>query len=278
MPQSEILEMAAEVVAAFVSNNPLPKGELPALIQTIHDFLARLSGGVENAAPNEEPKHPAVDPQIDHAGIFDLPGGRQKVQVAETALGYPWPDAGSISREMEASSRLSCGRARLRRDAVGIGQSDRSWTIGRKGRRAQAWTPAESRSSLIRVRVKRSYLPLRLFVALPRPSGGRRRPMRNDPSNDIRRGGICRKTAKLIEPRRSRRFELRATSRNLLHERCQRRLTLPRVVAQARPQRRRAHIRDVAKRLVPHLERSGFVVMKKPPIGGGAALGRGFGG
>jgi hypothetical protein len=30
----------------------------------------------------------------------------------------------------------------------------------------------------------------------------------------------------------------------------------------------------VAKRLVEHLERSGFVVMKRPPIGGGAALGR----
>ena len=60
MPQSETLEMAAEVVAAFVSNNPLPKSELPALFQTIHDSLARLSGGVENAAPNEEPMHPAV--------------------------------------------------------------------------------------------------------------------------------------------------------------------------------------------------------------------------
>jgi hypothetical protein len=32
----------------------------------------------------------------------------------------------------------------------------------------------------------------------------------------------------------------------------------------------------VAKRLVGHLGRSGFVVMKKPPIGGAAALGRGF--
>src|ERR1700691_165046 len=30
----------------------------------------------------------------------------------------------------------------------------------------------------------------------------------------------------------------------------------------------------VAKRLVEHLERSGFVVMKKPPIGGGAAITR----
>ncbi len=32
----------------------------------------------------------------------------------------------------------------------------------------------------------------------------------------------------------------------------------------------------VAKRLVEHLERAGFVIMKRPPIGGGAALGRGF--
>ena len=60
MAQSETLEMAAEVVAAFVSNNPLPKGELPALIQTLHDALTRLSVGVEDAAPNEEPKQPAV--------------------------------------------------------------------------------------------------------------------------------------------------------------------------------------------------------------------------
>ena len=34
----------------------------------------------------------------------------------------------------------------------------------------------------------------------------------------------------------------------------------------------------VAKRLVEHLERFGFVVMKKPPIGGGAAIGRGYDG
>jgi hypothetical protein len=32
----------------------------------------------------------------------------------------------------------------------------------------------------------------------------------------------------------------------------------------------------VAKRLVEHLERAGFVVMKRPPPIGGAALGRGF--
>ena len=34
----------------------------------------------------------------------------------------------------------------------------------------------------------------------------------------------------------------------------------------------------VAKRLVEHLERAGFVVMKKPAIGGSATLGRAFNG
>src|SRR5271167_4418446 len=60
MPQPITLEIAAEVVAAFVSNNPLPRGELPVLIQTIHDTLARLSAGGEDSAPKEEPKEPAV--------------------------------------------------------------------------------------------------------------------------------------------------------------------------------------------------------------------------
>ncbi len=60
MPQPITLEMAVDVVAAFVTNNPLPRGELPALIQAIHDTLARLSAGVETSAPKEEPKEPAV--------------------------------------------------------------------------------------------------------------------------------------------------------------------------------------------------------------------------
>jgi predicted transcriptional regulator len=61
MPQSNTLEMAAEVVAAFVSNNRLPKGELPAFIKIIHEALTGLSVGVvENVAPKEEPKQPAV--------------------------------------------------------------------------------------------------------------------------------------------------------------------------------------------------------------------------
>jgi hypothetical protein len=46
--------------------------------------------------------------------------------------------------------------------------------------------------------------------------------------------------------------------------------------------RKRVHNADeimaeiVAQRLVEHLERAGFVVMKRPPEIGGSALGRGF--
>jgi hypothetical protein len=46
--------------------------------------------------------------------------------------------------------------------------------------------------------------------------------------------------------------------------------------------RKRVHNGDeimaqiVARRPVDHLERSGFVVMKKPPSAGAAALGRGY--
>jgi hypothetical protein len=32
----------------------------------------------------------------------------------------------------------------------------------------------------------------------------------------------------------------------------------------------------VAKRLVRHLERAGYVVMKRPPLGGHSQIGRGF--
>jgi hypothetical protein len=46
--------------------------------------------------------------------------------------------------------------------------------------------------------------------------------------------------------------------------------------------RKRVHQADeymaaiAAERVVRHLERAGFVVMKKPPLGGHSAIGRGF--
>ena len=60
MATPDLVELAAEVVAAFISNNPLPRGELPALIQTVHSAVERLGKGLESAPPQVEMKSPAV--------------------------------------------------------------------------------------------------------------------------------------------------------------------------------------------------------------------------
>ena len=59
MTTSLSIELAAEVVASFVSNNPLPRTELPALIQAVHSAVERLGKG-ESAPPQVEAKAPAV--------------------------------------------------------------------------------------------------------------------------------------------------------------------------------------------------------------------------
>ena len=53
----DILRMTAEVVAAYVRNNPLPTAELSSIINTVHGSLAALNG---SAALKAEPQRPAV--------------------------------------------------------------------------------------------------------------------------------------------------------------------------------------------------------------------------
>ena len=60
MGASNPIELAAEIVAAFISNNPLPKGELPSLIYAVHTAVVRLAAGLESAQPQIEEKTPAV--------------------------------------------------------------------------------------------------------------------------------------------------------------------------------------------------------------------------
>jgi predicted transcriptional regulator len=54
------IELAAEIVAAFVSNNPLPKSDLPALIHAMHAAVASLSTETKSAPAQIEAKEPAV--------------------------------------------------------------------------------------------------------------------------------------------------------------------------------------------------------------------------
>jgi predicted transcriptional regulator len=54
------VELTAEVVAAYVANNPIPRSELPALIQAMKSAIDGLGKGLEGAQPQVETKPPAV--------------------------------------------------------------------------------------------------------------------------------------------------------------------------------------------------------------------------
>lgn len=56
-----LIELTADVVAAYVSNNPVPAGELPNLIADVHSALGKV-GGAPSAASAEKQK-PAVNPK-----------------------------------------------------------------------------------------------------------------------------------------------------------------------------------------------------------------------
>jgi predicted transcriptional regulator len=55
---SNFIELTAGIVSAFVSNNPVTAGEIPALINQVHSALLRVSSGGKD--PAAEPLKPAV--------------------------------------------------------------------------------------------------------------------------------------------------------------------------------------------------------------------------
>jgi len=56
-----LIELTADVVAAYVSNNPVPAGELPNLISDVHAALGRVGGAPEQ--PPADKQKPAVNPK-----------------------------------------------------------------------------------------------------------------------------------------------------------------------------------------------------------------------
>jgi predicted transcriptional regulator len=56
--KAEIIEMTADIVSAYVSNNSLNAAELPSIIQSVHRALAGVTGGEQPV--EAAPKEPAV--------------------------------------------------------------------------------------------------------------------------------------------------------------------------------------------------------------------------
>src|SRR5437762_5196446 len=55
---SSFIELTADIVSAYVSNNSVSAGEIPSLINQVHAALMRVSAGQSDAQP--EPLKPAI--------------------------------------------------------------------------------------------------------------------------------------------------------------------------------------------------------------------------
>jgi len=55
---SDLIELAADIVSAYVSNNTVAASDLPGLIRDVHAALARVQAGPQ--APAAEAPKPAV--------------------------------------------------------------------------------------------------------------------------------------------------------------------------------------------------------------------------
>jgi predicted transcriptional regulator len=71
------VELAAEIVSAYVANNSVPASELPALLSDVHAAIVRVASGV--VAPAPEAAKPAVSPKksITNEYIICLEDGRK---------------------------------------------------------------------------------------------------------------------------------------------------------------------------------------------------------
>lgn len=79
MSMRDSIELASEIVAAYVSNNPLPKGELPPLLQALHAALGQLAAAPKNPPSEAEVRIPAVPirKSISAEFLICLEDGRQ---------------------------------------------------------------------------------------------------------------------------------------------------------------------------------------------------------
>ena len=58
---SDLIELAADIVSAYVSNNSISSHDVPGFISEVYQALSRTHGGVVEADP--EPLKPAVNPK-----------------------------------------------------------------------------------------------------------------------------------------------------------------------------------------------------------------------
>ena len=73
----DILKLAAEIVAAYVSNNPVPAGDVPGMIKSIHGTLGGLVGVTQSEIQTAQKPAVAVKRSVNPDYIVCLEDGKK---------------------------------------------------------------------------------------------------------------------------------------------------------------------------------------------------------
>ena len=120
--QPNYIDLAADIVSAFVSKNFIPVAELPALIQNVHAALNKTAQGITE--PAKEDLHPAVSikKSVTPDYLICLEDGKRFKSLKRHLRTKYELDSGSIPRALESPERLSDGRSQLCSGAVTVGE------------------------------------------------------------------------------------------------------------------------------------------------------------
>ena len=119
-----LIELTADVVAAYVSNNPVPAGELPNLIADVHAALGRVGGAPEQ--PPADKQKPAVNPKksVHDDYIICLEDGKKFKSLKRHLMTHYGLTPDQYREKWGLRRELSDGRAELRRGAFAACQED----------------------------------------------------------------------------------------------------------------------------------------------------------
>jgi predicted transcriptional regulator len=77
MKSDDVLKLAAEIVAAYVSNNPIPVADVPSIIRSVHSALGGLVGVAQSEIPMAHKPAVAVKRSIHPDYIVCLEDGKK---------------------------------------------------------------------------------------------------------------------------------------------------------------------------------------------------------
>jgi predicted transcriptional regulator len=146
--QPNFIELAADIISAFVSNNSVPAADLPALIANVHGALQSVSNPVRQETPKFEPAV-SIKKSVTPDSITSLIDGKkykslkrhlnkhgltpqQYKERYDLPSDYPLVAASYAAKRSELAKSLGLGQIRSNRAKAAANSADTSETVAEK--------------------------------------------------------------------------------------------------------------------------------------------------